>query len=287
MKIIRLCAGLLCAINLNSLGMSIGLQDLAGDILIQELFPLLDEVSYNRLQIVSKAWQTAIAQSYTSMAPQKRNDALLQAAYRNKISLTQVLLAAGADIHYQDHCMYGPALHVAAFCGHPKIVNLLLKQPHIDINQQLSTQNYLFPGMTPLHMAALYCNGISAYEKDDGKSKVAQILIDHGAQLEIKDSKGQTPLHETHHSSQKKVRDVLIRAGAQNTRNPANHNQYSSYEVLHIKYGDIPLITSLIVLGSYLVYKLYHWYKAKNKKQDDKKPAGKLEQNQTAKMQHA
>ena len=83
--------------------------------------------------------------------------------------IVEILLNAGANVNAQDSSDRTP-VHWAARQNRKEIVKLLMnaKDPN---------------GWTPLHWAAHY-----------GKKAMVQLLLNHGARIDARDNKGQTPL---------------------------------------------------------------------------------------------
>lgn len=83
--------------------------------------------------------------------------------------IVEILLNAGANVNVQDSSDRTP-VHWAARQNQKEIVKLLMnaKDPN---------------GWTPLHWAAHY-----------GKKAMVQLLLNHGARIDAKDNKGQTPM---------------------------------------------------------------------------------------------
>ncbi|KAL7619502.1 hypothetical protein AAE478_010042 [Parahypoxylon ruwenzoriense] len=99
------------------------------------------------------------------------------------------------------------ALHVAAFRGSHNIMkDLLAKQADID-----ATDNQY---LTPLHLVVLYCSPETAYEK------TAKILLDNRAQVNSKNSYGDSPLHDACRKADESMVVLLFEHGA----NPDSYN---------------------------------------------------------------
>jgi ankyrin len=74
-------------------------------------------------------------------------------------------------------------LHMAARDGNVERVQEILEGRNGQVKVSINTQNAI--GQTPIHLAAKW-----------GRLNVIKFLIEEGADLEITDRKGRTPLHE-------------------------------------------------------------------------------------------
>jgi ankyrin repeat protein len=122
------------------------------------------------------------------------------------------------------------ALGLASFFGHISLVKLLLDKganPNIASNNQFK--------VTPLHSAC----AISATD-------IAELLIKHGSDVNVKQMQGITPLHSAAHNGQTKLSKLLIENGAEinakmeNGKTPlfmANEKNFQETAELIIKYG--------------------------------------------------
>ncbi|KAE8155613.1 ankyrin repeat-containing domain protein [Aspergillus tamarii] len=99
------------------------------------------------------------------------------AVVSNQVSIARILLARGANINaYNEDGQ--TALHVACRYNNPRLVDLLLSHPQLDVN---------FPDhnlQTPLHIALCH----------DALSSVERLLSMPGIEVDSKDSSGRTPL---------------------------------------------------------------------------------------------
>jgi len=131
----------------------------------------------------------------------KANDSLIEAAKKGDrkkvIKLLNKLKSVEktADLNYGDKKLGNTALHWAAACNHPEIVDLLLKM-EADINVRNANKQ------TPLILACKEENMI-----------VIQYLLGLHANVDIADQKGRTALHYAAWTGNSRVVKMLIRAG--------------------------------------------------------------------------
>lgn len=147
---------------------------------------------------------------------------------RNQMA-AECLLQAGASYHLNDASGRRP-IHIAAECGHRSITYLLLKQPvhnygkdqhgrsllhflvmwHSDafvrkcmgvLHGKVDVKDHF--GRTPLHFASIFQN-----------SPAVSVLLELGANPNLRDKAESTPLHYAAASGSPKSVELLIRAGA-------------------------------------------------------------------------
>lgn len=108
----------------------------------------------------------------------KSSAVLALATKADFVDIVELLVDAGVDINYQDE-QGETALHVAARFGHAQCAEILLAgSVYQKANTELAESTYSW---TPLFIACV-----------DGHLKVAQLLIEHSADLEKLDSSGWT-----------------------------------------------------------------------------------------------
>ncbi len=121
---------------------------------------------------------------------------LLIASQQGHVSVVEVLLKHGVRTDQKESCNGWEALHLASFYNHPEVIALLLKHG-ADINAPKKTgkgfcmnsqEEYtrdihtLKDGGTALHIAV-----------QQNHPAVVKLLLDHGANVNLKDTYGQTP----------------------------------------------------------------------------------------------
>ena len=160
--------------------------------------------------------------------------ALMIAVYNNDAATTKVLLDAGADVDLQDNMKNNPFLYAgaegyleilkltiaanadpaitnryggtalipAAERGHLDIIEELLNETTVDINHV----NNL--GWTALMEAVILNDG------NETQQKVIQLLIDHGADVNIPDKKNVSPLQHARDKGFSEIEEILLKAEA-------------------------------------------------------------------------
>jgi ankyrin repeat protein len=159
---------------------------------------------------------------------------VMAATHRNQVETVRVLLQAGADVNIRDHQLDNPFLYAGAeglleilrLCiaaradtkltnrfggtalipaaerGHVAVVNELLTRTDVDVNHI----NNL--GWTALLEAIVLSDGGVRHQQ------IAQMLIDHNANVMIADKQGVTPLEHARRRGFTAIVQILERAGA-------------------------------------------------------------------------
>jgi len=179
--------------------------------------------------------QNALAQKVDINAQDsKKRTALMIATYNEDVEAAKLLIDAGADVNIQDDMLNTPFLYAgaegyldivkltiqasadptilnryggtalipAAEHGHVEVIEELLNNTTIDVNHV----NRL--GWTALMEAIVLNNG------NPTQQTVVQLLIDHGADVNIPDNNNVTPLQHAKKQGFKEIENILIAAGA-------------------------------------------------------------------------
>lgn len=132
-----------------------------------------------------------------------RNDnVLLYAGAEGLLDIVRLAIAARADTRITNR-FGGTALIPAAERGHVAVVGELLERSDVDVNHV----NNL--GWTALLEAIVLSDGGA------GHQRIVQLLIEHGADVNIPDKDGVTPLQHARQRDFAEIERLLIQAGAQ------------------------------------------------------------------------
>jgi len=164
------------------------------------------------------ALQNALDQKvYINAQDSKKRTALMIATYNQDVEAVKLLIDAGAE-GYLDILKLtiqagadptivnrygGTALIPAAEHGHVEVIEELLNDTTINVNHV----NLL--GWTALMEAIVLNNG------NPIQQTVVQLLIDHGADVNIPDNNNVTPLQHAKKQGFKEIENILIEAGAE------------------------------------------------------------------------
>lgn len=164
-----------------------------------------------------------------------KRTAILIAAMNDQLEAVAYLISAGADIDLQDETCFNPFLY-GCINGKLELVKMMIRanpnlelltrfggvgltpaceKGHVDVVRELLTTtdinvnhtNYL--GWTPL---------IEAITLNDGGSKqqeIIKMLIEHGANIQMTDEYGVTPLELARRKGYTEIEQILLQAGAQ------------------------------------------------------------------------
>lgn len=160
--------------------------------------------------------------------------ATMIATYNNDIETAKILIDAGADVNIQDDMENNPFLYAGAE-GYIEILKLTIKagadpsltnryggtalipaseHGYIDVIKELLTNtdidiNHINDlGWTALLEAIILNNG------DEKQQQTVQLLIDHGADVNIPDHNNVTPLQHARKKGFKEIENILLKAGA-------------------------------------------------------------------------
>ena len=159
---------------------------------------------------------------------------VMVATYQHNTDMVRTLLQAGADVNIRDNNKENPLLHAgaqgwldilklaieahadtrltnrfggisiipASERGHVEIVRELLTHTDINVNHV----NNL--GWTALLEAIILSNGGKAHQQ------IVQLLVDHGADVNLADKDGVTPLQHARERRFTEIEHILLQAGA-------------------------------------------------------------------------
>jgi ankyrin repeat protein len=130
-----------------------------------------------------------------------KDNVLLYAGAEGLLDILRLAIAAGADTRITNR-FGGTALIPAAERGHIAIVEELLTHSDVDVNHV----NNL--GWTALLEAIVLSDGGPRHQQ------IVQRLIDHGADINIADKEGVTPLQHARRRGYTAIADMLLRAGS-------------------------------------------------------------------------
>lgn len=131
---------------------------------------------------------------------EKRDSAFLLAGAEGRLDILKLTLQAGADLKSTNR-YGGTALIPACHHGHVETVRELLKTA-IDVNHV----NQL--GWTALLEVVILGDGGPAY------IEIARLLVAHGADVNLPDNQGATPLGLARQRGQREIASILEAAGA-------------------------------------------------------------------------
>jgi ankyrin repeat protein len=125
-------------------------------------------------------------------------------------NVAQLLLGHCVDVNFRCIAAVTP-LHLTVSRGLPEITRILIER-HADIN----ARDYY--GRTPLHQAT---TGLNTEASDDNCFEVARILLEHGAHVDTQDEYyHSTPLHSASFCGSVRLAELLLQHGADvNMRN--------------------------------------------------------------------
>ena len=138
--------------------------------------------------------------------------------------MKHLLLTTIAAVVLAATAFAGP-IHTAAKTG-----DLAGVQAELDKGVDVDEGDDSWPGMTPLH-----------YASDEGHTKVVELLIANGADVNAKNDNGWTPLHLAAYWGGKEIVELLIAAGADVNAKNDNGNTPLDWAILrkHTETADL------------------------------------------------
>ncbi|GHH98862.1 hypothetical protein AM1BK_24050 [Neobacillus kokaensis] len=164
----------------------------------------------------------------------KGRTATMIATYNNDVETAKVLIKAGADVNIRDDMKNNPFLYAGAE-GYINILKLTIEagadpaitnryggtalipaseHGYVDVVKELITHTDIDVnhvnnlGWTALLEAIILNNG------DDKQQQTVQLLIEHGADVNIPDNNKVTPLQHARKKGFKEIEKILLKAGA-------------------------------------------------------------------------
>ena len=131
----------------------------------------------------------------------RTDNVLLYAGAEGMLDILRLAIAAGADTRLTNR-FGGTALIPAAERGHVAVVGELLAHSDVNVNHV----NNL--GWTALLEAIVLSDGGPKHQQ------IVQLLIDHGADVNIADKEGVTPLQHARTHGYAEIEGMLVQAGA-------------------------------------------------------------------------
>jgi len=130
-----------------------------------------------------------------------KNNPFLYAGAEGYIDILKLTIKAGADPSITNR-YGGTALIPASEHGYVEVIKELLTNTDIDINHV----NHL--GWTALLEAVILNDG------NERQQQTVQLLIDYGADVNLPDNEGVTPLQHAREKRFKEIEQILLKAGA-------------------------------------------------------------------------
>ncbi|CRK81891.1 ankyrin repeat domain-containing protein [Neobacillus massiliamazoniensis] len=160
--------------------------------------------------------------------------AVMAATYNNKVDTVKALIQNGADINIRDNNLENVLLHAGAK-GLLEIVKLAIdagadtkltnrfggtalipasERGHVEVVKELLTHSDIDVNhINNLHWTALI-EAVILGDGGDKHQKIVQLLVDHGADVNIGDRDGITPLKHAQSRGFREIENILQKAGA-------------------------------------------------------------------------
>jgi len=152
----------------------------------------------NQVETVRALIQTG---ADVNIRDQRKDNVLLYAGAHGLLDILRLAIAARADTRLTNR-FGGTALIPAAERGHVEIVRELLTHSDVDVNHVNNLS------WTALLEAIVLSDGGSRHQQ------IVQLLIDHGADVNLPDGEGVTPLQHALNRGYAAIVDILQNAGA-------------------------------------------------------------------------
>ncbi|CAH0149062.1 hypothetical protein SRABI96_00665 [Peribacillus sp. Bi96] len=160
--------------------------------------------------------------------------ATMIATYNNDVKSAKILIEAGADVNIQDDMKHNPFLYAGAE-GYVDILNLTIEagadpsitnryggtalipaseHGYVDVIKELVTNTDIDVNhVNDLGWTALL-EAIILNDGDGKQQQTVQLLIDHGADVNIPDNNNASPLQHAREKGFKEIEQILLTAGA-------------------------------------------------------------------------
>src|SRR5687768_8890573 len=150
------------------------------------------------------------------MQDENGRTALIAAAYQNNLPIANLLIEAGADVNKQDNTQQSAYL-ITTSEGYLELLRLTLQagadRGHVEIIQELLKTDIKIDHINNLGWTAL----LEAIILGDGGPRhreVVRLLVEAGADVNLADSNGITPLAHASHRGYQQIIEILVGAGA-------------------------------------------------------------------------
>ncbi len=150
---------------------------------------------------------------------------LMAAIQEKNFEVAKAILRLSPDIEHENEDGWS-AMESAAIVGNPEMFSMILDAGG-NVNRKLNDPLQL--GMTPLHWAA-----------NRGHCSIAQMCLDHGVDVDVKNGNGKTPLMM---QQSIEMTELLLEAGASRTvKNKYRRNAYKEHIYQAKSFGGADLI---------------------------------------------
>lgn len=202
--------------------------EIVGEEMEKELFQAADRGEIDKIRSILKDGVNINVQDANGRT------SIMIATYNNDVKTAKFLIDAGADVNIQDDMKNNPFLYAGAE-GYLEILKLTIdsgadpsitnryggtalipasEHGYVDVIEELLTRTNIDVnhinnlGWTALLEAIILNNG------NETQQKTIQLLIDHGADVNIPDNNQVTPLQHAREKEFKELEQILLKAGA-------------------------------------------------------------------------